>query len=63
MFHEQHAGQNYVVWGTGRNPVAHLLAFLWVWTFRLQLRLNIISTVLAEKFNFSHFLRISRCVC
>jgi len=55
MCHEQHAGQNYVLCGTGRSPVAQLLVFLYVRTFCLQLRLNITLTVLAEKFNFSFF--------
>jgi hypothetical protein len=50
MSHEQHAEQNYVVWGTGWNPVAHLLVF------RLQPTLNIILTVLAGKFKFCIFL-------
>jgi len=52
VYHEQNAGQKYVVWGTGQNPVAHLLVFLYVWTFRLQPRLNFLLTVLTKKFHF-----------
>jgi hypothetical protein len=57
MSEEQNAGQKYVVCGTGQNPVAQLLIFLYVWTFRLQPRLNFLLAVLTKQFNFSIYCR------